>query len=60
MLVLRGLIGGLLQLALPALLLPLALLVARITVEEETLGEALPGHADYTRRVRYRLVPFLW
>jgi protein-S-isoprenylcysteine O-methyltransferase Ste14 len=44
----------------PALLLPLALLVARIKVEEGTLGEALPGYADYTRRVRYRLVPFLW
>jgi protein-S-isoprenylcysteine O-methyltransferase Ste14 len=44
----------------PALLLPLALIVARIKVEEGTLGEALPGYADYTRRVRYRLVPFLW
>jgi protein-S-isoprenylcysteine O-methyltransferase Ste14 len=43
-----------------ALLLPFAFLVARIQVEERTLGETLPGYADYTRRVRYRLVPFLW
>jgi len=46
--------------AVPALLLPLALIVARIRVEERTLGEALPGYADYTKRVRYRLVPFFW
>jgi protein-S-isoprenylcysteine O-methyltransferase Ste14 len=44
----------------PALLLPLAFLVARIKVEERTLGETLLGYAEYTRRVRYRLVPFVW
>jgi protein-S-isoprenylcysteine O-methyltransferase Ste14 len=43
-----------------ALLLPFAFLVARIKIEERTLAETLPGYADYTRRVRYRLVPFLW
>jgi protein-S-isoprenylcysteine O-methyltransferase Ste14 len=43
-----------------ALLLPCAGLVARIKVEERTLGETLPGYADYTRRVRHRLVPFVW
>jgi protein-S-isoprenylcysteine O-methyltransferase Ste14 len=43
-----------------ALLLPFAVLVARIRVEERTLGEILPGYADYTTRVRYRLVPFVW
>jgi protein-S-isoprenylcysteine O-methyltransferase Ste14 len=42
------------------LLLPFVFLVARIKVEERTLGETLPGYADYARRVRYRLVPFLW
>ena len=45
---------------LPALLLPLAFLVARIEVEERTLRETLPGYADYARRVRHRLVPFIW
>jgi len=43
-----------------ALLLPLAFLIARITVEERTLRETLPGYADYRKRVRYRLVPFVW
>jgi protein-S-isoprenylcysteine O-methyltransferase Ste14 len=45
---------------LPALLVPLAFLVARIEVEERTLRETLPGYGDYTRRVRHRLVPFVW
>jgi len=43
-----------------ALLLPCFLLVARIKVEERTLSETLLGYADYMRRVRYRLVPFVW
>ena len=43
-----------------ALLLPLVFLIARITVEERTLRETLPGYADYRKRVRYRLVPFVW
>jgi protein-S-isoprenylcysteine O-methyltransferase Ste14 len=44
----------------PALLLPLLLLIARIRVEEGELRETLTGYADYTRRVRYRLLPFVW
>jgi protein-S-isoprenylcysteine O-methyltransferase Ste14 len=43
-----------------ALLLPCFFLVARIKVEERTLSETLLGYADYMRRVRYRLVPFVW
>jgi protein-S-isoprenylcysteine O-methyltransferase Ste14 len=43
-----------------ALLLPSSLFVARIRVEERTLAETLPGYPDYTQRVRYRLVPFVW
>ncbi|MBW2421877.1 MAG: isoprenylcysteine carboxylmethyltransferase family protein [Deltaproteobacteria bacterium] len=43
-----------------AVLLFLVLMVARIKIEERTLVENLPGYAEYTRRVRYRLVPFLW
>jgi protein-S-isoprenylcysteine O-methyltransferase Ste14 len=42
------------------LLLPCFFLVARIKVEERTLSETLLGYADYMRRVRYRLVPFVW
>ena len=43
-----------------ALPLPLVFLIARITVEERTLRETLPGYAGYTKRVRHRLVPFVW
>lgn len=37
-----------------------ALFAIRIGIEERTLREGLPGYADYTARVRYRLVPGVW
>jgi protein-S-isoprenylcysteine O-methyltransferase Ste14 len=43
-----------------ALLLPFVFLIARIKVEERTLRETLLGYDDYTKRVRYRLAPFVW
>jgi protein-S-isoprenylcysteine O-methyltransferase Ste14 len=46
--------------SLLTLLALLVCLIARIRVEESTLKQKLPGYADYTERVRYRLVPFLW
>lgn len=33
---------------------------AWILVEEQFLRRQLPGYEDYTRRVRYRLIPFVW
>jgi protein-S-isoprenylcysteine O-methyltransferase Ste14 len=35
-------------------------LVARIRDEEELLGHDLAGYRDYTRQVRYRLLPHVW
>jgi protein-S-isoprenylcysteine O-methyltransferase Ste14 len=32
----------------------------RIPVEEKALREGLQGYDDYARRVRWRLVPFIW
>jgi protein-S-isoprenylcysteine O-methyltransferase Ste14 len=32
----------------------------RIPVEEKALCEGLHGYGDYARRVRWRLVPFIW
>jgi hypothetical protein len=32
----------------------------RIVIEERALTAGLPGYADYTALVRYRLVPGLW
>ena len=39
---------------------PLAVLVVRIAVEEKSLRQTLPGYSDYMKRVRYRLMPFVW
>jgi len=36
------------------------LLVARIIGEEKMLIEELEGYADYKKKVRYRLIPFVW
>ena len=40
--------------------LPVALLMIRIRLEERFLMRELPGYSDYSRRVRYRLVPRIW
>lgn len=36
------------------------LLAARIKNEEQVLCQGLAGYTDYIRRVRYRMVPFIW
>ena len=36
------------------------LLAARIKNEEQVLRQGLPGYADYTKRVRYRMIPWIW
>jgi protein-S-isoprenylcysteine O-methyltransferase Ste14 len=38
----------------------LSTLVIRIRNEEKVLLAGLPGYADYAKRVRYRLIPFVW
>jgi protein-S-isoprenylcysteine O-methyltransferase Ste14 len=39
---------------------PIGMLVVRIRIEELFLRRELPGYDAYTRRVRYRLIPFVW
>lgn len=41
-------------------LVTVVLIVVRIRVEERFLERELPGYEAYTRRVRYRLIPFVW
>jgi protein-S-isoprenylcysteine O-methyltransferase Ste14 len=36
------------------------LMAARAVFEERTLARELPGYDDYRKKVRYRLVPYLW
>ena len=32
----------------------------RIGIEEQALRTGLDGYDDYARRVRWRLIPFIW
>ncbi|KPL08038.1 hypothetical protein AMJ86_02115 [bacterium SM23_57] len=36
------------------------LLIIRTVLEDTTLKKELPGYAEYTENVKYRLIPFLW
>jgi protein-S-isoprenylcysteine O-methyltransferase Ste14 len=44
---------------IPMLLLPF-LLAYRIKNEEKVLIKGLPGYEEYTKRVKYRMIPFIW
>ena len=46
--------------ALAVMLLYLPIIAARIRNEEQVLDAGLPGYRDYRRRVKYRLIPFIW
>jgi protein-S-isoprenylcysteine O-methyltransferase Ste14 len=41
-------------------LLPIALMVTRLMLEERVLRDTLPGYRAYANRVQYRLLPGLW
>lgn len=45
---------------LAVLALTMPVLIWRILDEEELLKKDLPGYTEYARKVRYRLVPYLW
>jgi protein-S-isoprenylcysteine O-methyltransferase Ste14 len=45
---------------LGALIFFMPALLWRLLDEERFLRKNLPGYTDYTRKVRYRLVPFVW
>lgn len=47
-------------LSFPLFLLYPFLIVKRIRNEEKVLTEELPGYREYTEKVKYRLIPFLW
>lgn len=37
-----------------------AIIVKRIRNEEKVLEAELQGYAEYKKKVRYRLIPFIW
>jgi protein-S-isoprenylcysteine O-methyltransferase Ste14 len=41
-------------------IVPVALLIVRIAIEEAALRRELSGYEDYMKRVPYRLIPFVW
>jgi protein-S-isoprenylcysteine O-methyltransferase Ste14 len=43
-----------------AALVPIAVLVIRIMLEERFLRRELAGYAGYAQRTRYRLIPLIW
>jgi len=47
-------------LSLIPILIVLPLYPRRIVIEERLLVNELPGYRDYTKRVPYRLIPFVW
>ena len=46
--------------ALPIFLLYPFLIVKRIKDEEKLLEEELEGYSEYKKKVKYRLIPFIW
>jgi protein-S-isoprenylcysteine O-methyltransferase Ste14 len=46
--------------ALPVALLIIPILMWRLLNEEKFLRHELPGYAEYCRRTRHRLIPFVW
>ncbi len=36
------------------------IIVSRIRNEEQVLLDGLPGYGDYMKKVKYRLIPFIW
>lgn len=41
-------------------IVPIVFIAVRSIFEERFLRRELPGYDDYTRRTRFRLIPFLW
>lgn len=37
-----------------------AIIVVRLTDEENLLTKELPGYAEYKQKVKYRIIPFIW
>lgn len=49
--------------SLPALVIFLAypaLIIKRLKNEEDVLMKELPGYEEYTKKVKYRLIPYIW
>ncbi|MGI6600121.1 MAG: methyltransferase family protein [Kiritimatiellia bacterium] len=48
------------RVALIPALFAIIVIVVRTALEDQLLLDQLPGHRDYSRKVRYRLLPLIW
>ena len=37
-----------------------AIIIIRLTDEEKLLSKELPGYEEYKKKVKYRIIPFIW
>ena len=37
-----------------------AIIIVRLKAEEDLLTRELAGYAEYKRKVKYRILPFIW
>lgn len=51
-------LGSVISFAVSLLFIPV--LVMRIKNEEKVLEEGLEGYTEYKKKVKYRLIPFIW
>ena len=51
-------LGSVISFAVMILYIPL--IVIRIKNEEKVLESGLEGYSEYKKKVRYRLIPFIW
>lgn len=51
-------LGSVISFAVMLLYIPI--IAKRIRSEEQALEEGLDGYADYKKRVRYKVIPFIW
>ena len=42
------------------MLLYLPIITKRMRNEEQVLSEGLPGYAEYMKKIKYRVIPFIW
>ena len=42
------------------MLLYLPIITKRMRNEEQVLAEGLPGYAEYMKKIKYRVIPFIW
>ena len=51
-------LGSVISFAIMLVYIPI--IVMRIRNEEKVLAKGLPGYEEYMKKIKYRLIPFIW